>query len=487
MNETTRIKAADWVIAWDDQAESHIFLRHADVVFAGDSIVYVGAGHTGAGHTGDVDVEIDGSGLMVMPGLVNVHSHAGGEPMSKGLSEETGSPLLHNTGLIEYMPLVRGDQESSNAALEFALCELLKSGCTTLCDLSGAREGWLDILATSGIRAYAAPMFRSAHWYTPNGHELCYEWSEDGGSSAFAEALAVVDAAEAHPSGRLKGMVSPSQIDTCTPELLQNSAAAARERGLPWTLHASQSVVEFREMVRRHGKTPIEWLGDLGLLGPDKIIAHAIFLDHHPWLNWPRWSDLDRLGDAGAAIAHCPNNFVRRGILLQDFASYRDAGVTIGIGADSFPHNIIDEMRWALTMAKVATADVHSIGAGDVLEAAAVGGASALGRDDLGRLAPGAKADLLLVDLDHPTMQPLRDPLRNLIFSALERPVRDVYVDGNLVVNDGEVLTLYHHDAARRLNAGQKRALEGIAERDWAGRSADEAFPLSLEVRSDHD
>ena len=405
MSKTTRIKRADWVIAWDAQAERQIYLRHADVVFAENSIVFVGAGYDGA-----ADVEIDGGGLMVMPGLVNIHSHPGDEPKSKGLFEETGSPLFHNTGLIEYMPLVRGDVETCNAGLEFALCELLKSGCTTLCDLSGSRDGWLDILSVSGIRAYVAPMFRSARWYTPNGHELCYEWSEDGGRQAFAEALAVVDAAEAHPCGRLKGMVSPSQIDTCTPELLQSSAAAARERGLPWTLHASQSVVEFREMVRRHGKTPIEWLDDLGLLGPGKIIAHAIFLDHHPWLNWPRWSDLERLGDSATAIAHCPNNFVRRGILLQDFASYRDAGVTIGIGTDSFPHNMIDEMRWAVTMAKVATGDVHSIGVGDVLEAATVGGARALGRDDLGRLAPGAKADLVLVDLDHPAMQPRRDP-----------------------------------------------------------------------------
>jgi cytosine/adenosine deaminase-related metal-dependent hydrolase len=133
-------------------------------------------------------------------------------------------------------------------------------------------------------------------------------------------------------------------------------------------------------------------------------------------------------------------------------------------------------------MAKVATRDVHSIGVGDVLEAATVGGARALGRDDLGRLAPGAKADLVLVDLDHPAMQPRRDPLRGLVFSALERPVRDVYVDGTLVVENGEVLTLDHHDAGRRLNAGQEKALEGVAARDWAGRSADEAFPLSLEI-----
>ena len=141
---------------------------------------------------------------------------------------------------------------------------------------------------------------------------------------------------------------------------------------------------------------------------------------------------------------------------------------------------MMDEMRRAVTLAKVATGDVHSIGAGDVLEAATVGGARALGRDDIGRLAAGAKADLVLVDLTHPSMQPVRDPLRGLMFSALERPVRDVYVDGRQVVRGGEVLTLDHRAAGERLTAGQQKALAGVAERDWAGRGADEAFPLSL-------
>ena len=479
MSGTTRIKGADWVIAWDEAAERHVFLRDADVVFTGDTIDFVGAGHPGEADN-EIDAEIDGAGLMVMPGLVDIHSHPGDEPKSKGLFEEAGSPMLHNTSLIEYMPLVRGDLEAANAALEFALCELLKSGCTTLVDLSGVREGWLDTLAESGIRAYAGPMFRSARWYTPNGHELCYEWDEEAGKQAFKQALEVVDAAGAHPSGRLKGLLSPAQIDTCTAALLKDSAAAARERGLPWTIHASQSVVEFREMIRRHGQTPVEWLAELGLLGPGAIVAHAIFVDHHPWLQWTTMDDLERLGDAGANIAHCPANFVRRGILLQDFGAYREAGVTIGLGTDTCPHNMIDEMRWAVTLAKVATGDVHSIGAGDVLEAATVGGARALGRDDIGRLAAGAKADLVLVDLTHPSMQPVRDPLRGLMFSALERPVRDVYVDGRQVVRGGEVLTLDHRAAGERLTAGQKKALAGVAERDWAGRGADEAFPLSL-------
>jgi cytosine/adenosine deaminase-related metal-dependent hydrolase len=252
---------------------------------------------------------------------------------------------------------------------------------------------------------------------------------------------------------------------------------------MPFQTHASQSVVEFREMVRRHGKTPIEFMADLGLLGPRTTVAHAIFLDHHPWLSWPNRRDLSLLGESGANVAHAPNIFARRAMLLKHVGAYRKAGVNLGLGTDSFPHNMIDEMRWATIMAKVASGDVHGTSVGEIFEVATVGGARALGRDDIGRVARGAKADLALIDLDHPSMQPVRDPLRSLVFSALERPVRDVYVDGRLVVQDGEVLTLDHRAAGERLNDAQVRGLAGVSERDWGKRSVDEIFPLSLELR----
>jgi cytosine/adenosine deaminase-related metal-dependent hydrolase len=129
-------------------------------------------------------------------------------------------------------------------------------------------------------------MFRSGRWYTPNGHEVRYAWDEEAGRDGLDRALRLIDRARQHPSGRLDGVLYPAQVDTCTEELLRDSAAAARERRLPLQIHAAQSVVEFQEIMRRHGRTPIEWLRQIGVLGDNAIIGHAIFLDHHSWLHW---------------------------------------------------------------------------------------------------------------------------------------------------------------------------------------------------------
>jgi cytosine/adenosine deaminase-related metal-dependent hydrolase len=205
--------------------------------------------------------EIDGSGFIVLPGFVDIHAHPSSEPMLKGLTDEVGSRQLYMSSLYEYLPLFENDDEGRRASNEVALCELLQSGVTTVCDLSSERDGWLDTLGESGIRAYAAPGFRSGRWYTTNGHEVRYEWNEKAGSDGLDGALRLIDRARQHPSGRLSGMVYPAQVDTCTEELLRDAAAAARERGLPLQIHAAQSVVEFHEIMRRHGKTPIEFLG----------------------------------------------------------------------------------------------------------------------------------------------------------------------------------------------------------------------------------
>jgi cytosine/adenosine deaminase-related metal-dependent hydrolase len=397
--------------------------------------------------------------------------------MLKGLTDEVGSRQLFMSSLYEYLPLFASDSEGRRAANEVALCELLQSGVTTLCDLSAEREDWLDTLGKSGIRAWVAPMYRSARWRTSNGREVRYEWDEAAGRAGFERALRTIDRARQHPSGRLSGMLYPAQIDTCSEALLRDSAAAARERRLPLQIHAAQSVVEFHEIMRRHGQTPIQWLGTLGVLGPSAIIGHAIFLDHHSWLHWPTRDDLARLAATGTNVAHCPTVFSRRGITLEHFGAYRAAGVNLGIGTDTFPHNLIEEMRGAAIFARIAAENAHAVTTADIFTAATVGGATALGRDDLGRLAPGAKADLVIIDAEHPAMRPLYDPIRSLVYSAAERAVRHVFVDGQQVVKDGKALAFDYAAAMARLEEAQRRAIERVPSLDWGKRSAVEIMP----------
>ena len=479
MTETTCIRHIDWLVGWDAATRRHVYLRDADLVFRGDAIVHVGGRYQGAAGT-----EIDGRDLFVMPGLVDIHSHPMSEPMNKGFTDEMGSPKLGMSGLYEYMPVFRPDEEGIAACAELAYAELLLSGVTTLVDLSVAWDGWLDLMARSGLRGIVAPMYRSARWFTPDGHSVAYEWDEAAGRAGFERALGLIDRARQHPSGRLDGMLSPSQVDTCTEELIRDSVAAASERKLPIQIHASQSVVEFHEMMRRHGLTPVEWLEKIGFLGPNAIIAHCIFTDHHPWVHWHTRTDLSRVADSGTSVAHCPTVFVRRGILLRSMGGYLKAGANIGLGTDTFPHNLMEELRAAATLSRVAAEDVTVLGTADVLHAATVGGANALGRDDIGRLAPGCKADLVLIDARHPAMQPLRDPLRSLVYAAAERAVRDVYVGGERVVAGGKVLTLDHEGAALKVTEAQKRAELRVPGLDYAKRAADELVPLSLPLSS---
>jgi cytosine/adenosine deaminase-related metal-dependent hydrolase len=468
----TLIRNLDWLVAWDVAASAHVYMRGADLAFAGDSIVHAGPRFTGVAAT-----TIDGAGLMASPGFVNVHAHPSSEPGNKGVLEELGSPALGQSSLYEYMPIFRLEPEAAEAATQVAIWELLKSGVTTFCDLSGARDGWVDQIAATGIRAVLCPMFRAAGWSTSNGHSVEYSWDEAAGERGLAQALEVIDAAARHPSGRLGGMMGPSQIDTCGAGLLRESLAEARKRGIPTQLHAAQSIVEFNEITRRHGKTPIEWLDANELLGPDMIVGHGIFLNDHPQLHWPHADDFGRLARSGAQVAHCPTVFARRGIALNTLGRYVEAGIVCGIGTDTFPHNYLDELRLAAYAARIVSGNFRAARTDQVFDAATIGGARMIRRPDLGRLTVGAKADFFLAETDHPAMRPLRDPLRSLIYSAGDRAVRDVYVAGVQVVRDGAVPGIDIEAAHARLQEAQDRSLGSTAARDWARRDVDTMSP----------
>ncbi len=475
---TTVIRNASWVVAYDAARDAHVYLKDTDVAFRGNELVTVGERHQGSARE-----EIDGRGMLVMPGLVDIHAHPASEPMNKGWNDELGSPRLYNSGLYEVMPVFRPDGEGVPYAARVAWGELMRSGVTTLVDLSVAWDGWLEAMAESGLRGILAPMYRSARWYTDNGHSVKYEWDEAAGTKAMAAALEIVDAAGQHASGRLGGMIAPSQIDTCTPELIQASLAAARARGLKMQIHAAQSVAEFHEMTRRHGKTPIQWLASIGALSPDTIIGHGIFLDHHSDTHWPRCDDLGVLLESGTSVAHCPTVFLRRGIALQTFGGYLRRGLNLGIGTDTFPHNMLEELRSALYTSRIVAGSPEDVSTAQGFHAATIGGANALGRTDIGRLAVGAKADVVLVDLAHAAMRPLRDPLRSLIYTAAERAVRQVFIDGRQVVDDGRTVTIDMTKAANGLEAAQRRAEDKVETLDWAGRAHDELSPIALPVR----
>jgi 5-methylthioadenosine/S-adenosylhomocysteine deaminase len=502
---TTLVRNADWAVIWETAAPErgpdlyggrHAFLKGCDLLFSGDRIEFVGAGYGG-----QADTVIDGAGKLLLPGFVNIHTHPNTEPLLKGLSEERKSRQLGMSSLYEYISLLgrpsddltqaempsaeaqlygTADFAAYAAAARVATAEMLRSGVTTFVDYSSPRPDWIEDVAATGIRAVLAPAFRSGEWYTPNGHEVLYRWNEARGRKGLDDAVGMIRRATEHPSGRLSGMLAPAQVDTCTAELMRDASDAAKALGVPCQTHAAQSVVEVREMFRRHGVTPVGWLEQIGVLGPHMILGHAIFLDHHSWIAMPDPADLDRIADSGTSIAHCPNQFARGGMAMQHFGRYVRRGVNLGIGTDTFPHNFIDEMRWALVVAKLAAGDVGATSVAEVFTAATVGGAKALGRDDLGRLAPGAKADFVLVDLAHPAMQPARDPLKSLVFTALERAVSDVFVAGEEVVSGGRVLTIDIETALAELAEGQARNMRGIPERDWARRSANDAFPMSL-------
>jgi cytosine/adenosine deaminase-related metal-dependent hydrolase len=473
---TTVIRNADWVVAWDEAAGRHVYRRNIDIAFTGDLIGFVGRNYPGT-----ADQVIDGSDRLVLPGLIDIHAHPEHEPLYRGVREEHGLRDMHMTGLYERSQAFSApDDEARAASAEFAYCELLLSGVTSLVDISPAWDGWIELFAKSGMRGFLAPGYASARWRLTNDFDLRYAWDEARGRESFATALALIDRAIGHQSGRLSGVVSPMQIDTCTADLLRDSRDAARDRGLPFTLHVAQSVSEVREIIRRHGKTPVQWAHEIGILGPDAILGHALFLDSHSWIRWWTKTDLGLIAETGSSVAHCPTPFARYGQIMENFGDYLRAGVTMGLGTDTTPHNLVEEMRKAAVLARIAARDIATVTTSDLLYAATAGGAKALMRDDLGRIATGKKADLVLVDLTLPQMIPARDPLRSFVYHAADRAVRDVFVDGRQVVAESKVLTLDQASAGEQLIRAQRRMLEAAPLRDYRNRNAEEIVPLSL-------
>ena len=248
---------------------------------------------------------------------------------------------------------------------------------------------------------------------------------------------------------------------------------------VPLALHTSQSVPEFQEMTRRHGRTPIEWLNDIGFLGPNVILGHAIMPGGSSWTNYHA-DDVGILADTGTNVAHAVWVFARRGIAMESFARYLARGVNMTIATDTCPQSMIEALRWSAVVSKIVDRRTEVATAADVFNAATLGGAKALGRDDLGRLAPGAKADLLLWSGRSMFMTPLCDPIRNIVYSAQAEDLRGSIVDGEWIMRDGVVPGQDIRALSDAVQAAAETMWAGTPKGDWAKRTIDQLSPESF-------
>lgn len=477
MTKVSRITGAT-VVAF--QEGHHCLLEGGELVWKGDRII-----HVGRDFPETVDEEINGQGTLVLPGLINLHVHGGIDRqvfmLDLGRRDLLGSGLLcYLTPLHQKPPL---DEKDCRTGAQFALYQLVKNGSTTFMHL-GADPKECDIMAEEaeklGVRAYIAPPVRSAYEQLDHEGRLHYRWNEKRGEQDLRTAVDFAQSLRGIAHDRIQPFLYAYTVDTCTPQLLKESKVEARRLGVPFHIHAAYTLYEFHEILRRYGKTPIVYLDDLGILDKGTILGHCIFTSGHRQVPYPNGDDLSILARSGVTVAHCPLVFARRGIALDTMARYLRQGINLGLGTDSVPFDIIGEMRIASLICKVMEQDFSVGRADEILNLVTLGGSKALGRDDLGRIEPGAKADMTILRLESLYLLPFYDPIRALLAGGSGHLVETVIIDGKKVVTDGRVTKLDEGSLFHDVQEIGMKNLSFLVAHHWSAMKKAEIFPPSL-------
>jgi cytosine/adenosine deaminase-related metal-dependent hydrolase len=380
---------------------------------------------------------------IVFPGFVNLHNHSINGPIFRGIVDDRGGADALVYALL--MPI--GDlaarllsDDDVRAIYRLALVELAHSGVTTVLDMPRVAHRSLFAVAKEvGLRVYGAPyMFSTPPAGVDDAGRPVYGPGDEEGS--LRDVRSVYDEYDDGPGGLVRIGFGPHATDTCGPDFLRRIAAEARDRGATVSIHVAQSHLEVDTIRDRYGHSPVEYLDAVGLLGPNLVAAHCVYVEP---------ADLDRLRDSGTTVANCPLTFARSGVTVA-FDRFHRHGVATGIGTDAYSFDVFAELRAAGFVSKLAGGDGTAADAATLLRAATAVGAAALPWPDVGRIAPGAAADLVAVDLGAPHLQPVRDPVRNLVWNATPADVSLVLVNGRPVVADGAVVGCDERAVVRR-------------------------------------
>lgn len=483
----TKVTGA-FVIGFD--GNDHVIYPDGEVVYEGDTITYVGH-HYAEG----VDQMIDAGLALISPGLIDLDALA---DIDHAILDTWNPPHL-DLGLQwseDYFYHRRHDVFTLEEELfkrHYALVQLILNGITTAMPIGAETyKGWCESYAEFagvaqlagelGLRMYLGPSYRSGINVVRADGSRTVLWEKELGEQGLDDAIRFVRDFDGAYGGLIRGALLPCRIETVTPELLRRTKQAAEELGCHIRLHALQGLVELRLLREWYNQSPLELLQELDLLGPRLLIPHGIYIGGQPETGQPYRGELELLAATGTSIIHCPLTSIRYGNALDSFDRYRQAGVNLALGTDSFPPDLIRGMDYGNNLAKLLTGTKHAGSAADYFRAATLGGAQALGRNDLGRLAPGAKADLIIVDFSKLRTGPIDDPIRTLLMNAGGADVRTVIINGRTVMADGVIPGLDMAAFKARGQAYFDKLKGAYPERDYQQRPVEDLFPSSFSV-----
>jgi 5-methylthioadenosine/S-adenosylhomocysteine deaminase len=334
-----------------------------------------------------------------------------------------------------------GDQVFWSTLL--ACAEMIRSGTTTFCDMYLFEDRVADAAKEAGMRALVGEVlydFPSPH-YGPI--EKGFEFSEDLIRRWKGDSLIHV-------------AVEPHSLYTCSPELLERCRVLAGRYGAPWVIHLGETQSEVEEVLKKYGRRPVMQMERMGLLSPDLIACHCVWLTE---------GEMDLLAKRGVRVVHNPESNMKLAAGVAPIPDLLRRGIRVGLGTDGCASNnnldMFQEMDMAAKVHKVHRLDPTVMPAETVLEMATLGGARVLGMErEIGSLEVGKRADVIILDLEKPHLQPVYNVVSQLVYAAIGADVRDVFIDGKPVMRNRRLLTLNEEEILR-------------AAVDWSNRIKD--------------
>ena len=369
---------------------------------------------------------IDYQGAWIMPGLVNCHTHSAMTGL-RGIRDDSN---LHEW-LEDYIWPAEAEftPEMTTKAVKEALAEMLQSGTTTFNDMYNPNG--VDIaeiyeaIKVSKMRCYFSPTLFSSDMETT--------------AETIARTRAIIEIIKGYQDPNFKVMVAPHSPYSCSLDLLEASLELAKEENIPLHIHVAETQEESGIILKRYGKRPLAFLDELGYLDHKAVFAHGVELNE---------AEIERLADSQVAIAHNPISNLKLASGIAPVVQLQKAGVAVGIATDSVASNnnldMFEEGRTAALLQKMKSGDASQFPIETALKALTIEGAKVLGMaDEIGSLEVGKQADFLVIQPQGKIhLQPQENMLSHLVYAVKSSDVNDVYIAGEQVVKDGQVLTV---------------------------------------------